>query len=407
MEGLPYQFRRLRCAAAVAAHGSAARAAEALHQSQPSVTRAIQDLEEETGLPLFERGARGMVPTPAGRLLVARARRAFQQLEQGSQEASHLASLVGSVQQVNDRLARMVNARLLLVLIALAETGSEGRAGERLGLSQPSISQAVRDLEHIAGAQLLQRTSRGVRLTEPGEALLRRAKLALAELRVAEEEVASFQGLVSGRVIIGALPLSSTALVPLAVTRMLALHPELKTTIVDGTYESLMHQLRSAEIDVIVGALREPVMSDIEQEALFDDTLAVASRAGHPLAHRKTLSLGQLVGCPWLIPLPDTPARRVFEEAFRAEGLDLPAVRLQVNSPTVVRSILLGSDYLAFLSPLQWKDAIASGQLAIFPVRLDRTTRSIGLTVRGDGSPSPGMNALFEQLRIVAGELTV
>ena len=407
MDGLPFQFRRLRCAAAVATHGSAARAAEALHQSQPSVTRAIQELEEGLGLPLFERGARGMAPTPAGRLVVARARRAFEQLEQGSQEAVHLASTAGSVRQARTRLVGMVNARLLLVLIAVAETGSEGRAGSRMGLSQPSISQSLRDLEHLAGAQLLLRTSRGARLTEAGEALVRRAKLALAELRVAEEEVASFQGLVVGRVVVGALPLSSTALIPNAVIRLLGLHPELRVTIVDGTYDSLMQQLRSAEIDVIVGALRDAVPDDVDQEVLFDDALTVASRAGHPLASRRGLRLADLIDRAWLIPLPETPARRAFDEAFQREGLDLPTVRLQVNSPTVVRSILLGSDYLAFLSPLQWRDAIASGQLVTFDVRLERTTRKIGLTVRGAGAPAPGRPARFDQLPCGARELTV
>lgn len=402
MDGLPYQFRRLRCTAAVATHGSAVRAAESLHQSQPSVTRAIQELESELGLPLFERGARGMVPTAAGRLLVSRIRRAFDHLEHGAQEAACLAVAIGGTAPAPGRLVGMVNERLLQVLIVVADTGSASRAGNVLDLSQPSISQCIRELEHFAGAQLLQRTSRGSRLTEPGEALLRHAKLAFAELRIAQEEIASFQGRVAGQVVIGALPLSSTALIPQAVTRLLSRHPDLKATILDGTYDSLMSQLRSAEVDVIVGALRDAIPADVDQEVLFDDTLMVAARASHPLFERGFTQLAELVDAAWLIPLPDTPARRAFEDAFGVAGLALPAVRLQVNSPNVVRSILLGSDFVAFLSPLQWRDAIGLGQLRTFDIHLEETTRKIGLTVRRDGAPSPGMTALVDDLRAIA-----
>ena len=403
-EHLPHQLKRLRCVAAVAAHGSASRAAEALHQSQPSVTRAIQDLEAELGLPLFDRGARGMVPTPVGRLLATRVRRALDQLDHGARETIHLASLLNSVHQVGTRLASMVSARLLYVLIAVADTGSEGRAAERLGLSQPAISQAIRDLEHLAGTPLLQRTSRGVRLTEPGEALLRRAKLALAELRIAEEEVASFQGRLRGRVIVGALPLSSSFLIPQAVTKLVDLHPEVNVTIVDGTYDSLLYQLRSGDVDIIVGALRIPSVVDVEQETLFEDALSVVLRVGHPcLQGKDRICLSDLVQLHWVVPLSNTPGRSAFERAFHAEGLSIPSARLQVNSPAVVRSILLNSDRLALLSPLQVQAEIAAGQLMVLPLTLQGTQRSIGLTMRSDGVPSPSMMALRQLLRTSAG----
>ena len=85
---------------------------------------------------------------------------------------------------------------------------------------------------------------------------MRRVKLALAEFRHAGEDLAAFDGRMQGRIVIGSLPLSAGVLVPRAVDRMLVRRHDLKVTIVDGTYDGLMYQLRHADIDVVVGALR-------------------------------------------------------------------------------------------------------------------------------------------------------
>jgi LysR family transcriptional regulator of gallate degradation len=403
-KGLPLSLKALRSAVAVAAHGSAARAAATTNKSPTTVTRDIQVLELALGVPLFERRTRGMVPTAAGRVVVARATRAFDQLEQGTREARH--SIAPADPARDTRLARLVNARLLLVLIAVAETGSEGRAAERLSLSQPAVSQAIRDIEHLAGAQLVERTSRGVVLTESGELLLRRIKLALTELRVAEEEIASMQGLLRGRVTIASLPFSSVELVPHAVTKFLRLNPELKVTIVDGTYDSLMSQLRSADVDMIVGTLRASSFDDITEESLFDDTLSVVCRVDHPYTKMDRVELADVVRGPWLVPLADTVTRFSFEEAFRTANIPMPPIHLEVHNPIVVRSILLKSDHLALLSPLQVRSEIAAGQLTVLPIRLEGTQRTIGLTMRGDDAPSPAMKALLHQLRTAANDLT-
>ena len=112
-------------------------------------------------------------------------------------------------------------------------------------------------LQHAVKVDILRRSSRGTRLTEAGEALLLRIKLAFAEARAMEGELAAWRGDVRGRVVIGALPLAVSLFLPQAVSAVRRLHPELHITVVDGTYESLMHQLLHADIDVIVGALRE------------------------------------------------------------------------------------------------------------------------------------------------------
>lgn len=404
--GSPLSLKTLRCAVAVASAGSTARAAALINTSPSSITRFIQILEARLGVPLFERHAWGMVATAAGSIVVARASRALEQLEHGAREAGAAGSLGGAPQDVRpSRLARLVGERLLLVLIAVAETGSITRAARRLRLSQPAVSQSVRALEHLADASLVERTSRGVRLTEAGEILLLRVKRMLMELRVAQEEVASMHGELHGRVVIASLPYSSVDLVPEAVTRFLGRYPQARIAVVDGTYDTLIDQLRNADIDIIVSTLRPAAIDDIEQETLFHDTLSVVCRAGHPCTRMACPTLRDMAGAPWVVPLPNTMTRASFEAAFQSEGIALPPVRLEVHNPMAVRSILLTSDYLALLSPHQIRADIASGQLAVLPIALRGTQRTIGLTLRRDGSPSPGVKALREALRLAAGAL--
>lgn len=403
-DGLPFLLKELRSAVAVAAHGSTAGAATVTNKSATTITRNIQILEATLGLPLFERHTRGMVPTAAGRVVVARATRAFDQLELATREVSEVSGDAARDARPS-RLARLVNGRLLFVLVAVEATGSATDAAERLHLSQPAVSQAIRDLEHLAGSALLERTSRGVRLTEPGEILLRRVKLMLMELRVAEEEVASIHGAAHGRVTIASLPFSSVELVPQAVTQFLALYPDFEVRIVDGTYDSLLYQLRSADVDIIVGTLRRSIDDDLQQEVLYDDTMSVVCRAGHPYSKMERLALRDLVHAQWVVPLPGTGTRASFEAAFRSEGLDVPSARLEAHNPMAVRSMLLKSDHLALLSNVQVRPEIATGQLTVLPIALRGTKRTIGLTMRGDGSPSPSIKALRDELRVAARAL--
>jgi LysR family transcriptional regulator of gallate degradation len=301
----------------------------------------------------------------------------------------------------------MVGPQPLASLMAVADQGSGPRAGDQLGRSQPTIHRHLTELEHLVGVPLFQRTPRGTRLTPSGDAILRGAKLAWAEIATAQDELAAFAGRLHGSVRVAALPLSSGFLLPRALDRLLRRHPQLQITVVDGTYEALLQQLRCAEVDMIVGALRpQPAPADVTQQLLFNDRLAVIARRQHAcLGRGRPLSLAELAREPWIVPLPGTPARAVFERVFDAEGLASPQAQLQVNSPSVVRSLLLETDRIALLSPWQVDAELRSGQLVALPLALRAASRAIGVSTRRDGHLSPGALALLVELRAVAEQL--
>lgn len=389
------QIRKWRAALEVGRAGSTARAADALHLSQAAVARSVRGLEQSLGLALFERSALGMLPTTVGGILLRRMERAFDQLSAADRELSGNTASAQSVPRLVSTGYRQLEA-----LVAIHQHGTETLAARALGVTQPAVNQAIRQLEHLAGARLFQRTGGGTRLTEAGEIVWRRTKLALGEFRLAAEDLDQYFGNMRGRVVVGALPLSSGYVVPLAIERLLARYPGLNVTVVDGTYGTLLHDLRYGDLDLIVGALRMPAPSaDVHQEALFEDILSVIVRSGHPLAGQPVRRLDELADAAWVTPLPGTPARVAFERAFAADGLTSPRGDVQVNSPAVVRALLLESDRVALLSRRQVFREVRAGLLTVLPVTVRGTTRTIGLTTREDDQPSAGVQSLIEELR--------
>jgi LysR family transcriptional regulator of gallate degradation len=400
-------LRKLRAVQAVAAAGSTVDAAQALHVSQSSVVRAVKDAEAAFGFALFERSSRGMVPTACGRLVAYRVGRALELIAQAdAHTARPPRSPVPGVAWQRSRLASGLGHRHVRTFLALVDGGSESRAAQALGVSQSAVHQTLAQAEHLAGEPLFYRARAGLRLNDAGEALLKALKLMLAEFGHAAADVAAVQGTMRGRVVIGTLPFSTGLFVPRALDRVLASHPALEVTVVDGTYATLLHQLRYAEIDVIVGALRDPPPADdVRQETLFDDRLAVVARRGHPLAGRPALRLRDLAHGPWVLPMPGTPAQAAFDQAFAAEGLAAPQERLRVNSTMMMQALLYDGDRLALMSPRHLEREIAAGLLTVLPVAVRHGPRVIGMTTRADYMPPPGVRVLLDSLRAAAREV--
>ncbi|HJV70699.1 LysR substrate-binding domain-containing protein [Ideonella sp.] len=394
-------LRALRAVAAVAAHGGVSHAAQALHQSPAAVTRAVQGAERAFGVALFERGARGMLPTAAGEVLVQRVQRALQALQdaaQGLRSRGAPASVAS--------LPRLVSDSLLQALVARAAHPTEAAAAAAAGLSQPALHQALRRLEHAARVPLYERTRLGARLNESGQWLVQQVKVAYAEIRVGREELARWCGRDESRVAIGSLPMATDLLVPQAVARTLAARPQLRITVMDGTYESLTRLLRDADVDLLVGPLRGDARAgDLAEEVLYVDRFVAVVRRGHPLlADGRRASLRRLAPYPWIGPLPGTPADAVFDRLFAQAGLPRPPVALRAHSTTVLRSVLLAGDHVALLSPLQAHEDVQAGLLCYASPPLPGSERAIGITQRRDALASSACGEVIAALRQVAAE---
>ncbi len=365
-------LRHLAALAATARLGSLSAAAQAISLTQPALTQGLAKLERQFGAPLFERRSGGMTPTPVAQLIVPRIEAALAQIA-----------------------SPRVTMAQLRALIAVADAGSYAAASAATGLTQPTLHRAVGDLSIALRRVLVERRGKGIGLTEAGRRTVRAFRLARAELLAGLSEVAALQGRETGRITIGAMPLSRARLLPAAVTAFHRQHPDMEIRIVEGSHAELIEPLRDGEIDLLIGALRDASPgNDVVQQPLFEDQPVVIGRAGHPLAMATQIGPELLASYPWTISAPGTPLRLLWERLFGRAGVPLPAVPVECGSVITIRQILLDSDFLTLLSPDQVAVELEAGWLTRIGDPPAALRRKIGITTR-DGWRPTAMQAAF------------
>ena len=399
-------LRHLRAFIVVAELGSVSKASEKLFTAQSAVTRSIHELELALGVQLFERKANGMLCTTFAHAVLFRARRAMQELAQGFDEIRNGSKRARNAQQSHIPLI-LYNNRRLDAFIKLADSGHMPTVAKALGISQPAVSGSINDLESNLGLVLFRRTSKGMITTEAGEMLAFRVKRALAELRHVKTDLSALLGTTEGRVVIGALPLGRTAILPLAISEVLAQFPSLRFSTVEGAFDKLAADLRSGDIDFIFGALRPADYAlDLTTEALLSDLMAVVVRTGHPLTQYVRITLEDLMGFQWVLSRPGTPSRTLFDLSFTSQNLQPPSECVETSDLAILRGLLLNTDIVTAISAGQLQYEIAAGVLKVLDIALPNTCRAIGITMRAESHPSPGATVLMEAIRRVAADVT-
>ena len=371
------------------------------HVSVRAYAGAAED-RRRRGHRAFERVGFGVTETSAGELLVRRARRAAGLMRNAERDIR--AKDAGST--ISSPLHRHVTASQLRALIAVSETGGYSLAARKLGLAQPTIHRAAKDLEATIGIPLFVRAARGIEPSDAAVLLARYAELVFAEVRQGFEEVRELRGLANGRVAVGSLPLLRSEFLPTAVSRLLESYPDARVSILDGPYIEQLHALRYGQIDWLLGALRDPPpTSDVVQEALFDQPLAVVVRPNHPLMKKRKPSVATLAGLEWIAPRALAPARKFFDHFFAESGATTPTRIIECSSLVATRRLLQLSDRAALLSPLQIQEDVAAGELAVLIPAIPDSNRAIGITTRDDWEPTMVQAAFAKIVRELADEV--
>ncbi len=392
-------IRHLGAAVAVAKHGSIGAAAEQVNLSQPTVTEALAKLELRLEHVLFDRLPSGATPTPAGQLFLGRTARAIEILCEAGRQLRRSARLPPIA-----HLERMVSSTQLRALLAVDRAGSFTGAAREVGLSQPSINRAAQELQLLLGVSLFLRNGRFVRTTTAGERWVRGVRLAIAELQSGLDELAALATSGAGRITIGTLPLPRSALLPTALARFAQNHPHATLTIVEGQFHDMLTNLRTGDIDMVLGALRAKSPSeDVVQMLLYTDHLFVVGRTGHPLAG-KTPGRADLARYPWVVGARGAPMRAVWDKHFLNGPFPPPSLKIECGSVLVARELMLSGDWLALLSPDQFRIEQRMGLLTPIGDAIDGSLRHVGVTTRIAWHPTAAQAAFLETLTEVGRE---
>lgn len=367
-------LRHLRAMSAIARLGSVSAAAQAVSITQPAITQGLAKLETQLATSLFERQPGGMNRTIAVDLFAPRVERAL----------AHIGS------------ARVTSAQMR-ALLAIAEGGTYAGASAISGLAQPTLHRALSDLSIALRRPLLERRGKGIVFTDGGRRTIRNFRLARAELEAGLAELESLKGREVGRISIGAMPLARARVLPAAVAAFHSRFPDVQISIAEGAFGELIEPLRDGELDMMIGALRDPSPgADIVQRPLFFDRPAIVARKGHPLAGTLP-SITDMAIYQWVMPPEGTPLHSLWRQMFDETGLALPHVPIECGSVITIRQLLIASDFLTFLSPDQVAVELEAEWLAIIAEAPFGLSRNIGISTRTGWQPTALQQAFVAQ----------
>jgi DNA-binding transcriptional LysR family regulator len=299
--------------------------------------------------------------------------------------------------------ARRLRLRDLHTLRAVAELGSMARAAESLALSQPAISKAIAEMERTLGVRLLDRSARGVEVTDYGRVLLARGTAMLDELRQGLEEIRFLADPTRGEVRVGATE-PMTAVVSAVADRLSRRHPGMRLLVDVAPTTKLLQGLRGRDLDLAVTRMAEAQADpDLRAEVLFEDPLAVMADRDHPLVRRRRrVDLGDMLDEPWALPPYDSFLGGFILQAFRGRGLEPPRAAVCTRSVQMWVAMLRTRRFLSIGPSAMLRFSTHYPALAALPVDLTETRRPIALVALAGRSPAPAARLFSECARDVA-----
>jgi len=258
--------------------------------------------------------------------------------------------------------------RSIRYLLAIAEHGSFTRAAEVLFVSQPTLSQQIKQLEEALGTLLLDRSGRNVRLTEAGEAFLHHARRALGELDAGTRAVQGVRDLSRGSLRLGMTPITEYLTTPL-LDEFNSLYPGISINAIEMSQDDIEAGVIRDDIDVGIAftntLLTEARSTEIESHVLFIESLSLAVGRGHPLAGTTNpISAADLERESMALLNTNFALRRHFDVHCIEHGIT-PRIGIESNSVNmIVQAVELGRHVTVLPS------SIANAHPGLVPVLL-------------------------------------
>ncbi len=289
----------------------------------------------------------------------------------------------------------------LRYLLAIAEERHMGRAADRLHLSQPALSQQLRKLEQEVGSALFERHTRGMRLTPEGEVLVRYANQVVQKVREARAEIDALTGLGHGQVTVGVLQSINTHLLPEAVGRIAARHPQLRFSIQELAGGQIEEGLLEGRLEFGIGFV-PPRHDELQADPLFTEALRLFVAPDHPLAQPGGIELRQLNEQPLALLEERFVTRQLLDGALQQVGA-VPRVVVETNTIAALVAVATRTGLPFVLPELAVADPAAVGLRAL-PLRNPTPRRRVGLLWRRGGVRSAAATALAEALLVLLRE---
>jgi DNA-binding transcriptional LysR family regulator len=280
-------------------------------------------------------------------------------------------------------------------LIALAREKNFGKAAEQCGVTQPTFSAGIKQLEDTLGVLLVQRTSRFLGFTAEGERVLDWARTIVADTRAMQQEVRTLKQGLSGHLKIAAIP-TALAMVSTLTTPYRAKHPNVKFTILSRTSADVLSMLENLEVDAGLTYIDNEPLGRMRSVPLYLEQYRLLTSADSPLGERDQVTWAEVGRIPLCLLTPDMQNRRIIDDLLQAAGTQ-PEPTLESNSMIVLFSHVRTGRW-ASVMPEKLADTLGlTERLRAIPIVEPEAVHQIGLVVPPREPMTPLVSALVAE----------
>ena len=253
--------------------------------------------------------------------------------------------------QWSDRIGRRLKLRDLHIMLAVANSGSMGKAASDLAVSQPAISKAIADLESALGVHLLDRSPQGIEPTIYGRALLKCGTAVFDDLQQGVKEIEFLADPSAGELSIGCTEPLSAGFVSVVINNLSRQYPKATFRVMSADPVILRdRELPQRHIDLaLMPTTGLALDQDTAVDFLFDDRHVVLAGGKNKWIRRRNIALADLIDEPWIFPPPDTPVGSYIAAGFRAAGLEPPCAHVLTFSIPLHQHLLSTGRFLTTL----------------------------------------------------------
>lgn len=281
----------------------------------------------------------------------------------------------------------------LEMFIALASERHFGRAAIVCGVTQPSLSSAIRQLEDQLGVQLVHRGSRFMGLTPEGARVLDWARRIVGDMRALKSEMRSVHAGLSGNLRMGVIP-TALPMVAELTAPFTARHPNMRVTILSRTSSEILAGIDSLELDAGITYLDNEPLGRVAQTPLYTEFYRFLCRAGTPLADKPTVTWAELAAQPLCLLTADMQNRRIINQHLAEAGAQ-PAAMVESNSTIALMSHVQTGAW-ASIVPKKLADMMGGGDMVSIPIVQPEVEHLVGLITAKIEPQTPVLQALID-----------
>jgi len=290
-------------------------------------------------------------------------------------------------------------------LLALARERHFGRAAEACGVTQPTLSAGIKQLEDSFGVLLVNRGSRFQDFTPEGDRVLDWARRIIGDARAMRQEVSALRHGLTGRLRIAAIPTALPAVVSLT-TPYRAKHPAVQFTILSRTSAQILTLLDNLEIDAGLTYLDNEPLGHVNTVPLYKESYCLLVAEAGPLVERAQVKWAELSELPLCLLTPDMQTRRIIDGLLKgAKGQARPTLE---SDSMILLFAQVRTGQWASVMPTKIAEAFGPTEgVRVIPIVEPQATHTIGLVVPAREPMTPLNVALVTEARRIAATAAV